>query len=202
MKTRITLRTGDSQKDSMASTPYHNFVHFTPRSIFWILVLLVVLTAPIWWTSLRAGTAKAGTGGKKPDLSGEWIGTAHITSYANGYNPATPLDQQGSFSLNLQTYDGFLERYRGQGTFQIGEESSRNIKVTGLSLGEWSTTELTQKAGGALRLEANLSGDLEQKRPSDDATTIQGRASADRIQFSTVATVSGYVFQVDLHRKN
>ncbi len=186
----------------MEATPFRNFVHFTPRSIFWILVWLAVITSPLWWSVLRAGTTKKGSAGKKPDLSGEWIGAAHITSYADGYNPAIPVDQQGSFSLNLQMYDGFLERYRGQGTLQIGAESPREIKVTGLSLGNWSTPELTQAAAGGLRLEANLGGDIKRNRPSDTATSIQGSASSDRIQFSTVATISGYVFQVDLHRKN
>jgi hypothetical protein len=175
-------------------------IPFTIRSFIVIGLLISALTGPLWWPRLRGGSAPAAM--SEPDLSGGWVGTAHITSYAEGYNPATPLDEQATFSLNLQMYDGFLKRYRGQGTFRIGDELPRDVKVTGLSLDPKpsSTPESAKADPGGFRLEANLRGDLLRDRPSDSVTSIQGSASSDRIQFTTVATMSGYVFQVDLHR--
>ena len=176
-------------------------VPFTVRSFIGVIVLLAILTSPLWWSRLRGSTTHAATEGTKPDLSGEWTGSAHITSYSEGMGRDSAMDQHGTFSVKLEMYDTFLERYHGQGTLTIGDEIPRTIQITGLSLGDWFKPEDARAAAGALRLPANLGGNLEKGSAGDDACSIQGSASLDQIQFKTVANEVGYSFDVSLHRK-
>ena len=176
----------------MMHTDEHVIVPFTLRSFLGIVLLILVLTAPLWWPRHRSVSAM-----KAANLSGEWVGTAVITASQTGIGARQLLHLPAVLYLRLDTYDSFLQKVQGYGQmFIAGEEHPRAIKIQTLG---------PPKPGG--RIDGELSGDLyptttpSALRVTDAARVVQGTAGEGTLHLQTIAdgATVGYVFTSSLH---
>ena len=132
-----------------------------------------------------------------PRLAGSWSGTVHITQYSDGlYGSNQAIDDRGTIRFELETYDAFADRFRGEGTITLSDGRARAIRIV----------RLDQDAPGSPRVSGMIIGDLaKQAEPVVVASAprdIRGVASATQMTFTVNRDggLPGYMFDVIVHR--